>query len=189
MSLKTFLTASLALHALGIVYFYLPRLSGEKSSSESVLISYVVPAPESESKLIPEKILPLKKKTLPKKLKPSPKKPVETVSSSAELLADPQKGVIFLDYYGRIKEKIQGRVRQSYSPQTMGGGSVTLIFVLKSDGQLERVLVDSQASRASQAAIDFAGACVRSSAPFTAFPKELDSSKISFRVTVVLDEL
>jgi hypothetical protein len=183
LSLKIFLTASLALHAFSALYFYLPRFSEKTSGSQSVTISYV----------IPEKTMPVKQALSPKK--PSlakqdvlPEK-IEVLKSSAELLADPKKGVVFLDYYGRIKEKIQNRIRQKYSAKNMKGESATLFFVLRSNGALDKVWVDPRASEASSQALDFAGACLRQAAPFDAFPKELDSDKISFRLTIVFDEL
>ena len=119
---------------------------------------------------------------------PAPK-PAAIIRRSEDLLADPHKGKIFAGYFARIKEKIQHTVQQKYAYENVGRGTVTLLFVLDSNGVLENVSVSEKASIGSGDVNDFAMRCVRESAPFGRFPKDLNLNKISFNLTVLFQEV
>lgn len=148
------------------------------------MISYI-----QEPQTLPEK--KIKKRALPtpaKSVKSAAKAEAPLIRSSAELLADPQKGKVFSSYFSKLKEKIQQTIRKRYSRASVGEGSVSLVFVLRADGSLENILVRQGESSAAALAKAFAVECVRGSAPFKPFPKELDLLKISFSLTMSFDQ-
>jgi hypothetical protein len=110
------------------------------------------------------------------------------VRESRELLNDPLKRRTFTNYFGLIKQKIHTTIQRKYLRYPMDRGTVTLAFILKADGTLEKVTTVDAETHASQSVKDFAAQCVRESAPFASFPKTLGSSRIAFNVTVFFEE-
>ncbi|GEM_PF-1726885 len=113
---------------------------------------------------------------------PAPKK-------AADLLMDPVRGRVFANYFSLIKRRIDDTVRKRYSQTEIGRGTVSLVFALNADGTLAAVSVAEKQTKASADVRDFAVRCVRETAPFVAFPSELDVPRIAFNVTVLFDEL
>ncbi|GEM_PF-1603708 len=109
--------------------------------------------------------------------------------SSAELLADPQKGAVFSNYFGRVKEKIHVALRKKYSAAEEGEGKVTLLFILNSQGRLQKVSVLDSQSSSSEKIKELAKECVTRAAPFENFPQELALNQIAFNVTIYFEEL
>ncbi len=107
---------------------------------------------------------------------------------SEELLADPQKGKIFSDYFVMVKEKIRQTIRRRAADQEMERGVVALLFILNSDGRLENVSVLESQSHADEASKTFALECLKKTAPFSSFPAKLGVGSISFSVIVAFDE-
>ncbi|OGW82384.1 MAG: hypothetical protein A3C47_02360 [Omnitrophica bacterium RIFCSPHIGHO2_02_FULL_51_18] len=145
----------------------------------------------AQRRITPPKELPAQRKPGRKPIHQpvlSPK-PAAAVWRSEDLLADPEKGRVFASYFAKIKEKIQNIVQRKYSYQNIGDGSVTLLFVLDSDGSLERVSVLEKQSTGDSHVKDFAMQCVRDSAPFGRFPKDLNLGKISFNLTILFEEI
>ena len=182
-SLVLFLTASLAVHALIAAPVYGPFF-GNKKDAEAVFISYVEPAPEA---------LPGKGKVIrahiPKKTPRQAFFPKRTaIRESAELLTDPQRGKVFHLYFVKLKERIHQGIRRRMGERA-GAGSVSLVFVLKSDGALDKISVVDKESSAGTETRAFAVDCVKTSAPFDPFPRELDPARISFRVTIRFSEI
>ncbi len=111
------------------------------------------------------------------------------VRGSAELLADPQVGRVFSNYFSRIKNKIVKTAKSGYSAGGLERGKTTLVFILRSDGSLDGVNVTDDRSDASAAAKKFAVDCVKKASPFPSFPEELKLNKISFSISVLFEEL
>ena len=121
--------------------------------------------------------------------RPEPAVAPPKIQDSAELLTDPHRGQIFSGYFERIKERIHQTIQRKYSQGAFGEGSVSLIFVLRSDGNLESTVVIKKQTDADTVAQNFALDCLKESAPFGPFPEELGLQKISFNVTVLFDHL
>jgi hypothetical protein len=107
--------------------------------------------------------------------------------TSAEIMADPEKGKIFVGYFSEVKKKIQRTLLERYAHRYSGRGSVTLAFVLTARGQVEKVIVASKDERADEVLQDLAVQCLRLSAPFGNFPLDLGPQKIIFNVTIFFD--
>jgi len=107
--------------------------------------------------------------------------------TSAEIMADPEKGKIFVGYFSDVKKKIQQTLLDRYAHRYSGRGSVTLAFVLNARGSVEKVIVASKDARADEMLQDLAVQCLRESAPFGPFPQDLGSQKIAFNVTIFFD--
>jgi outer membrane biosynthesis protein TonB len=174
------LAASLALHALAAAPTYGP-VSG--NADHAVTISYLEPEPEAPRRPgrdirahIPG--------TDPRDGAFANK---TAVRDSAELLTDPQAGLVFHRYFVRLKEKIHQVTRRRIG-KPAGAGSVSLSFMLDRGGRLERASVIGAESSAPEDLRAFAVDCLKASAPFDPFPKELHSAKIVFRVTVLFGE-
>lgn len=176
------IVASLAIHALVAAPVYGPLERG--SDAGAVTISYVEPAPES-----PQKKGKTVRAHIPGKVpgdKAFPERAV--IRESAELLTDPQMGRIFHSYFVRLKEKIHSVIRR-HSGEQSGEGAVSLVFILGRDGTLDKISVMEKESSAGAGLRSFAVYCVKASAPFEAFPHELDPANISFLITIRFNEL
>lgn len=110
------------------------------------------------------------------------------VPRSTDLLADPKKGRRFATYFSKVKARIHQTVQRRYSYQNVGSGSVTLLFILNSRGELEAISVMEKQSSTDEVVKDFAASCVRASAPFPPFPKDFLMDRISFNITLVFEE-
>ncbi len=104
------------------------------------------------------------------------------VRQGAEFLFDPKKGRIFCDYFAKVKSTIHKTFERKYAGFFEGRGRVTLNFILRPDGSLDRVFVVGEETDAPRETQDFMISCVRAAAPFTSFPKELGSDKIAFKL-------
>ena len=111
-----------------------------------------------------------------------------SVRSSAELLTDPATGKIFSAYFSVIKKKIHDTAQSSYAG-ARHAGQATLLFVLNSDGSLEKAWLAENETSANDAGRKFAVDCIQKATPFPSFPKELDLKKISFSISVIFEEL
>ena len=107
--------------------------------------------------------------------------------TSAELLSDPQKGGLFLAYFGKVKKKIQTMVYQKAGRNLYGRGTVCVGFVLNAAGQLEKAAVLQKGTEADETMKDLALQCIRDSAPFGGFPKDLGTGSIVFNITIFFD--
>mgnify|MGYP001593552442 CR=1 FL=1 len=107
--------------------------------------------------------------------------------TSAEIMADPEKGKIFVGYFSEVKKKIQKTLLERYAHRYSGRGSVTLAFVLTAQGRVEKVIVASKDEQADEILQELAVQCLRLSAPFGKFPEGLGPQKIVFNVTIFFD--
>lgn len=173
----------------------LPDLSVDKKTTKEkpvVLRKKIkgIPVPRIEAtdfqKAVDEKI---KKQLLQLKQleKPEPEKSVSSSMTSAELLADPVKGRVFIAYFGQVKKKIQDTVFQKAKRNLYGRGSVCLGFVLNAQGQLERLGVLTNGTDADDSMKELAAQCIRDSAPFGEFPKDLGLRRILLNITIFFD--
>ena len=112
---------------------------------------------------------------------------ISSSMTSAELIADPVKGSIFVGYFGQVKKKIQNTVFQKAGRDLYGRGSVCLGFVLGAGGQLENLTVLSKGTDADESMKALAAQCIRDSAPFGSFPKDLGPRHIYFNITIFFD--
>lgn len=113
--------------------------------------------------------------------------PEAAPKTASDFMGDPEKGKVFLGYFGQLKEKIQLNLRRRYN----GGGEmgvVTLFFVLNPDGTLVRSSVAAQRSDAGPDLQRVALDSLKRSAPFGAFPKELGKGAVAFSLKVFFDD-
>jgi hypothetical protein len=108
--------------------------------------------------------------------------------TGAELMADPKKSRMFVSYFGLVKDRIHEVLLEKYDHAGDSPGSVSLSFVLGSDGSLEKIFVNEKESHASAFLKTLAVECLKEAAPFTSFPKDLESRQIAFSLTVYFDE-
>lgn len=207
------LMASLALHALVVTSFYVPIWQKNETPAQSLEIAYVR-YPKAMSSAPPQiKYPPVVKnvrkpkesRVTPKDIPRSPGAPLEAsaekftpdhsakvssfaVKNGEEFLADPQKGKIFLNYFGQVKQRVRRAVEKGYTRERLGRGDVTLMFVLKADGAVVKVFPVDVNSSADEPMKDFAVRCVRECAPFPPFPKGLSMERISFNLSILFDE-
>ena len=195
--------ASLAAHTL-LVSLYPPAWENGEPDDHFVEVSYVHVDKETPPALPPIKYPPAVKDQVrarapkPEAIQvsrqegtaPVVSKSVNSfkVSNSEELLADPQKGKIFLDYFGLIKQRVRRAVEKRYPGERLGRGDVSLIFVLKSDGAVVNVFTVEKGSSADELMTDFAVRCVKDCSPFPHFPKALGMDRISFNLSILFDE-
>ncbi len=104
--------------------------------------------------------------------------------NSAEILADPKKGKIFVEYFTEVRRKIQETLSVRYAHRYSVRGGVALGFVLNSRGFLEKVAVLTKGTDGDARLQELATQCLRESAPFGAFPPELGADRIAFNVTL-----
>ena len=206
--------ASLAAHAILATSFYLPLWEGKDSADQLVEISYVHYTPKPSAPKPPQiKYSPMAKparqvKGMSAPAREIPRAPEVRVSvpmgrstaanstkvsafavkNSEEILTDPQKGKIFLNYFGLVKQRVRRSVEKKYSGEPVGRGDVSLMFVLKSDGAVVNVFVVEKDSSADELMKDFAIRCVKDCSPFPHFPKELGMERISFNLSILFDE-
>jgi hypothetical protein len=113
--------------------------------------------------------------------------PKARARSSAEIMADPAKGKVFIGYFGEIKKKIQKTLHDRFSHRYSGKGSVTLGFVLNAQGFVEKVAVLPKGTDGDERLHELAIQCLKGSSPFGAFPPGLGSDRIAFNVTIYFD--
>ncbi len=212
-STAAFASISLAVHALFAASLVVSYFTNEREDPAAVEIQYIASQPSSlppsplldkkPSQLTTEKIAePVKQVQAPAvrsvaapKLAPgtskrsTPPKPPLAIQKSEDLLADPAKGKIFTAYFAKIKERVQETVQRKYWYQNIGGGSVALFFMLDSGGNMESASALEKQSTGSREVREFAVRCLRESAPFGAFPRDLHLDKISFNLTVLFEEI
>ncbi len=146
------------------------------------------PVPSAFQKIVDEKIQ--KQLSQLQKLETPPSEPPKISSSmtSAELIAYPVKGSIFIGYFGQVKKKIQSTVFQKAGKSSLyGRGSVCLGFILDSTGRVEHVTVLDKGTDAGDTMKELAVQCIRDSAPFGNFPKDLGPRHIYFNITIFFD--
>lgn len=114
---------------------------------------------------------------------PAPE-PVRALRSSADVLADPVKGKVFVHYFTDVKRRIQQVVRRKYDGADAGEGRVALYFIVDATGRLDVVTVVSVETQADPALRELAKKCVREAAPFEPFPGELHLERVSFNLSI-----
>lgn len=107
--------------------------------------------------------------------------------TGAEIMADPQKGKVFIGYFSEVKKKIQKTLVDRFSSRYSGKGSVALAFVLSSQGFVEKVSVLPKGTEGDTGLHELAVQCLNESAPFGAFPPGLGPDRIAFNVTIFFD--
>ncbi|MCG3176401.1 MAG: hypothetical protein MOGMAGMI_01350 [Candidatus Omnitrophica bacterium] len=108
----------------------------------------------------------------------------EALRTSAELLADPVRGRVFVAYFSDLKERIQQVVRRKYESSGAAGGRVALYFIVNASGELEAVTVVSAETVAPAELRELAKRCVREAAPFGTFPESLKLERVSFNLAI-----
>ena len=109
--------------------------------------------------------------------------------SSAEILADPKKGKIFVGYFTDVKRKIQNTFSGRFAHRYSTRGGVELGFIVNSQGFLEKVAVLPKGTEANERLQELAIQCLRESAPFGPFPPELQSdSSITFSIVLYFED-
>lgn len=153
------------------------KLRGIPVPRVSVKEEPATPSEPSDFEKTLEARLKQQQRTLSKLSAPAPK-------SSAEIMADPKKGKIFVEYFTEVRRKIQETLSQRYAHRYSVRGGVALGFVLNSQGFLEKVVVLTKGTDGDEHLRELAVQCLRESAPFGAFPPELGSDRIAFNVTL-----
>jgi len=123
--------------------------------------------------------------------RPQPAAPAvqERPKTALDFMTDPQKGKIFYDYFGRLKEKIDLNLRRKYHGADDALGVVSLYFVLNPDGSLVKAGVLSKESDADISLQKIALESLRRSAPFGGFPHDLGNGPLAFNLKIYFDEL
>ena len=116
---------------------------------------------------------------------PGPQRP----KSAVDFMTDPEKGKIFYDYFGRLKEKIDLNLRRKYHNTEDSLGVVSLYFVLNPDGSLVKAAVIEKESDAQVELQKMALDSLKRSAPFGGFPHDLGNGPLAFNLKVYFDEL
>ncbi len=149
----------------------IPRLPVNEAAPES--------PPSDFEKVVKKKID--QQQRLLEKLNAAPAK------NSAEIMADPKKGKIFVGYFTEVRRKIQDTLSSRYAHKYSVRGGVALGFVLNSQGFVEKVAVLEKGTDGDARLQELAIQCLREAAPFGAFPPELGSDRIAFNVTIFFD--
>ena len=96
-------------------------------------------------------------------------------------------GKDYTDYYNFVRQKIVQKLKYNYRDYYRDG-DVNLFFVLKSNGSLTRIDVDTGRSTADKKLIDIALASLQQASPFRPFPKELNAAELPFSLTISFKE-
>ena len=88
----------------------------------------------------------------------------------------------YISYYQLVREKIRRSAYRNYTRTETG--ETYLSFIISKDGTLEDAHVSEEKSSANPYLQATALKSVRESAPFPAFPKELDYPRLSFNVVI-----
>ncbi len=203
---------SLSLHAFCGFAFWEGGLEAIHATPEPIEISLVterpvIPERKPELPKLKHELPKLKVQAAPPKTKiktvsltdakkEAPKNPAAAAASSApvrpktavDFMGDPQKGKVFFDYFGKLKEKIQLNLRRKYRAAD-DLGVVTLFFVLNPDGSLVKAGVLEKGTDAGESLQKIALEALRRSAPFGNFPKDLGNGAVAFNLKVYFDEL
>ena len=89
----------------------------------------------------------------------------------------------YINYYQLIREKIRARLKVKYNDYHKEG-DVSLVFILRADGSLTKVEVETANSTADRTLRDIAVASVKEAAPFAPFPKALPLPVMSFNLVI-----
>ena len=90
-------------------------------------------------------------------------------------------------YSQLIREKIKGKLKKEYS-HYYSDGEVTLFFIIRSDGTLEKFGVDRKKSTDDTKLIKVAVSSLKDSSPFPPFPETLSDEVLPFSLTVSFKE-
>ncbi len=209
MRLGSIFFVSASLHAF-VCYSVGVSAMSRQAHTEPIEVSYVeyiakikaAEVPQAQPKVVHSPVKPTATPTRPtppakkvvrylppaQPLPPAAAVPVAKTKTSAELIADPQKGKVFVSYFSLVKEKIHKTLRDHYGASGVESGSVCLYFVLNSSGKLQKGVVVEKGSDAGEPLKVLAMQCLHESAPFAAFPKSLAVENIAFNVTVFFGE-
>lgn len=88
----------------------------------------------------------------------------------------------YMGYYQLIREKIRRVAYQRYNRDE--AGVVHISFSVSKDGMLQQIRLDEDSSVDSRYLKEIALASIKESAPFPAFPKDLDYSQLTFNVMI-----
>ena len=162
-----------------------PEKTAARKKIKGIAVPRLEAPPTDFQKIVDEKI----KKQLQqiKRLDAPPPARVSSAMTSAELLSDPQKGGVFLAYFSTVKKKIQTMVYQKAGRDLYGHGTVCVGFVLSPDGRLQKLAVLPKGTEADETMKELALQCIRDSAPFGNFPRDLGSSNVVFNITIFFD--
>jgi len=90
-------------------------------------------------------------------------------------------------YSQLVREKIKGTLKQEYT-HYYNDGEVTLFFIIRSDGTLEKFGVDRKRSTGDTKLIKVAVSSLKDSSPFPPFPETLSDEELPFSLTVSFKE-
>ena len=96
-------------------------------------------------------------------------------------------GKVYEDYYQAVRQRIVQKLQHNYRDYYRDG-DVNLFFVLKSNGSLVRIDVDTGKSTDDKKLIGIAIASLQGASPFIPFPKELDAAELPFSLTISFKE-
>lgn len=209
---------SLSIHAAIGLSAWAPSFfkaqSGGASPAPSEYAQYQIAAPEpsaSKAEVSPEKkppqemSAPAQKATASAKTAGEPHKlpmfftkagsgnpvPVPKIAppkEASDFLMDPQKSRIFIDYFGRVKQRINQEVKSRYPSEEGAQGVVSLVFILNANGELKKVVVVEKETSARSELKALAVEALRRSAPFAVFPKNLNAPEIAFNLKIYFDK-
>lgn len=162
-----------------------PKKTNIKAKPSKVSESLVAPKDKpAQVKLENNKDSFVKLKKEPKNQilqKAVPLKQVGQIEIPPELPKEDQ--VLYVDYYQSIRGRIREFVIDNY-PRFVAYGEVCLRFALLSNGKLKELTVVGERSSPNSLLQKIAKKSVRQASPFSAFPKGLNQTELSFNVII-----
>lgn len=93
-------------------------------------------------------------------------------------------GARYMTYRMQVRDKIRNRAYFYVNDPDFDSGEVYLTFVLSSDGDLKQVKIIHEKTRANSYLRSLGMRSIKESAPFPAFPKDLNYPELTFNVVI-----
>lgn len=93
----------------------------------------------------------------------------------------------YLSYSRAVRERIKQMLKKNYRDYYREG-DVSLLFIVTSDGRLNKFDIDNKNSTKDKKLIDIAVLSLKDASPFTPFPKNLPADELPFSLTVSFKE-
>lgn len=92
------------------------------------------------------------------------------------------KNPLYLDYYKEVRSRIRERAYVNY--KQFDSGEVYLTFIVEADGELKRIKIIEERTKANQYLRRVSMQSVKEASPFSPFPEDLKYPELSFNVVI-----
>jgi len=92
------------------------------------------------------------------------------------------KNPLYLDYYKEVRSRIRERAYSNY--QQLDSGEVYLSFIVEASGELKRIKIIEERTKANQYLRRVSMQSVKEASPFPSFPENLKYPELSFNVVI-----